>query len=139
MIEKDIELSDVCINYNGIGCENSTWAVTASAPYTVVPQWTRLKFEPYWNSLGLSQVDQERPAIGRWSTYIPFNEPSNGQKHIGSTKLNKVTFSKMEQDDNIQRQEAQTILLDLCQQGIMEFQNIAVITGCRGIHIITPR
>ena len=84
LMEKNVEISDMCFHCNGIGHTNNTCGATSTCTSTVLSGWTGFKFEPYWNSLGLSQVDQERLAIGRWSTYIPFNEPSNGDKLIAA-------------------------------------------------------
>ena len=55
------------------------------------------------------------------------------------TRLTKDLLDQLLQGNGLDRGGMKTIFLDLYEQKVMEFENIATISGSRGIHIVPPK
>ena len=130
----EMEITDVCeqcnsINHDTAGCNPKVLKQT-------LPDWEGFKFNPHWTELGFSQIDQERLAIGRWADYIPYRDPNRHDRLPAGTKLTRHLLDEMIAKKAICMEKTQSILLDLYGKGVISLQEIAIIAGERGLHVV---
>ena len=89
------EVTDICSNCGAVG--HSWQDCSPSKGQGPLPIWEGFNFNPHWSVVGLSQIDQERLAIGRWAAYIPYRDPQAKDLVPQGTKLKiRCTFRSSE-------------------------------------------
>ena len=94
---------------------------------------------PLWVKMGLSQVDRERLAIGRWPSYIPYQNVGTYQCTPPGTRLSKYQFDNLLNSKAIDISAVEDTLVQLYKLGLCDFNQMAVVSGKRGIHIVPPK
>ena len=88
--------------------------------------------------MGLSQIDRERLAIGRWATYLPYKSPTATNVYPPGKKLSKRMFHKLLQNGAIDSDASDNLFVDLYKRGICHYDQLGMISGQRGLHVVPP-
>ena len=130
------EVADICTTCNRVG---HSWQQCKTEPGSeALPDWDGFHFDPHWATIGLSQIDQERLAIGRWASYIQYNDPEAKDLLPRGTRLTKAIFDEMLAKYILCLEQVRSTLVQLYQQGVISLDEIAVVAGNRGVHIVPP-
>ena len=70
--------------------------------------------------------------------YIPFRNASWGNLQDGM-KIPKNTFDKMLSEQILDKEDVRSVLIDLYERSVMGFEDIAIIKGKRGVHVVPPK
>ena len=120
------EVTDYCNKCHRTGHKEGLCAYPVDK-LEVLPNWTGFNMDPLWVKMGLSQVDRERLANGRWASYIPYQNVEIYQCTPPDTRLSKYRFDDFMRSKAIDIGAVEDTLVQLYKLGLCNFDQMAVV------------